>query len=219
VKISAYLPSVEVDVVPQDGRVSVAIAAYDPIHDVIARKGLPFAWRPELRVWVEKERRNRRRDIVEPQAKVAANYVSPMLAKARARANGYDEVLLLDAEGNVAEGPTTNVFLVDGDGQLVTPPEENVLLGVTRRSVLEIAKHDGRPARVETVTPAALFDAPEVFLTGTTANVLPVVSLDGRPVGDGRPGPITRALKARFEEIVAGRDPAFAHWLSFVDEA
>ena len=218
-KISAYLPSVEVDVVPQDGRVAVAIAAYDPIGDVVARKGKPFAWRPELRVWVEKERRNRRRDIVEPQAKVAANYVSPMVAKARARQAGYDEVLLLDAEGHVAEGPTTNVFLVDGEGQLVTPPEEHVLHGVTRRSVLEIAKHDGRTARVETVTLDALFEAAEVFLSGTTANVLPVVSLDGRPVGDGRPGPVSLALKARFEEIVHGRDPAFAHWLTFADEA
>jgi branched-chain amino acid aminotransferase len=219
VKISAYLPSVEVDVVPLDDRVSVAIAAYDPFRDVIDRKPVPFEWHPEYRVWVEKERRNRRRDIVEPQAKVAANYVSPMLAKARAKRAGYDEVLLLDAEGNVAEGPTTNVFLVDADGILVTPPEENVLLGVTRRSVIEIAKHDGRPLRVEPFAPAALFEAAEVFLTGTTANVLPVVSVDDRPVGDGEPGPVTRALGERLEAITMGSAPDFQHWLTPVDEA
>ena len=219
IKISAYLPSIEVDVVPLDERVSLAIAAYDPGRDVVARKGRRWEPKLEYRVWIEKERRNRRPDIVEPQAKVAANYVSPMVAKWRAKRAGYDEVLLLDAQGNVAEGPTTNVFLVDRDGCLVTPPEETVLHGVTRRSLIEIAKHEGVALRVEPVPPAALFEAAEVFLSGTTAGVLPVVSLDGRPVGDGRPGPRSRELRRRYFEIAEGRDPAFAHWLTLADEA
>jgi branched-chain amino acid aminotransferase len=219
VKISAYWPSIEVDVVPVDDRVAVAIAAYHPWQDVLARKPVPVPPpRSEYRVWVEKERRNRRHDIVEPQAKVAANYVAPMIAKARAKRAGYDEVLLLDADGNLAEGPTTNVFLVDEDGVLVTPPAANVLHGVTRASVIELAKHDGRPVREAALAPAALFDAAEVFLSGTTANVLPVVSVDGRPVGDGRPGPVSLALKARFTEVTEGRDRAFEHWLAFANE-
>jgi branched-chain amino acid aminotransferase len=218
-KISAYLPSVEVDVVPIDARVTIAIAVYDPIADVIARKGVRYVPKAEYRVWLEKERRNRRHDIVEPQAKVAANYVSPMLAKARARRAGYDEVLLLDAEGDVAEGPTTNVFVVDADGSLVTPPERNVLLGVTRRSLIEIAKHDGRPVREERVSPAALFEAAEVFLSGTTAGVMPVVAIDGAAIGDGRPGPVSVALRERYHAITRGEDRAFLHWLTFVDEA
>jgi branched-chain amino acid aminotransferase len=218
-KISAYLPSVEVDVVALDERVSVAIAVYDPIRDVIARKGVRFEAKTGYRVWLEKERRNRRRDIVEPQAKVAANYVSSMVAKARATRAGYDEVLLLDAAGHVAEGPTTNVFLVDADGSLVTPPEDHVLHGVTRLSLIEIAKHDGRPVRVEPVAPEALFDAAEVFLSGTTAGVMPVVSIDGQPIGDGRPGPVSLALRDRYHAITRGEDRAFLHWLAFVDEA
>jgi branched-chain amino acid aminotransferase len=218
-KISAYLPSVEVDVVPLDDRVAIAVAAYDPGRDVVARKGVRPALRTEYRVWLEKERRNRRPDIVEPQAKVAANYVSPMVAKARAKLGGYDEVLLLDADGNVAEGPTTNVFLVDAGGSLVTPPEQNVLHGVTRRSLLEIAAHDRRPARIETVRPKALFEAAEVFLSGTTAGVLPVISIDEKPVGDGRPGPVSVALRDRYHAITRGEDAAFLHWLAFVDEA
>jgi len=219
VKVSAYLPSVEVDVVPADDRVAVAIAAYDPAADILAPKGVVSAPRSECRVWLEKERRNRRHDIVEPQAKVAANYVAPMIAKARARRAGYDEVLLLDAEGCVAEGPTTNVFLVDAEGALVTPPERHVLLGVTRRSVLEVAKHEGRPVREAPVAPEALFAAAEVFLTGTTANVLPVVSLDDRRVGEGRPGPVTRGLAERLRRITEGLDPDFRHWLTLADEA
>lgn len=218
VKISAYLPSVEVDVVPLDPRVSVAIAAYDPYRDIIARKPVQPELHLEYRLWIEKQRRNRRADIVEPQAKVAANYVSPMMAKARARRAGYDDILLLDEEGHVAEGPTTNVFYVDRAGGLVTPPADNVLLGVTRRSVLELAKHDGRPVREERFAPEALFAAAEVFLTGTTANVLPVVVLDEHTVGDGSAGPVTRALRDRFHEVTHGLDPAFAHWLTWVEK-
>lgn len=219
VKISAYLPSIEVDVVPLDPTVRVAVAAYDPWADIIATKAVQPERRTEYRVWLEKQRRNRRPDIIEPQAKVAANYVSPMMAKARARERGYDEILLVDADGNLAEGPTTNLFTVDAEGTLHTPTAGQVLHGVTRRSVMELCKHDGRPFREETVTPEALFAAAEVFLTGTTANVLPVVSIDDRPVGDGTPGPVTRALRHRFHAVTHGEDPAFAHWLTYVDEA
>ena len=78
---------------------------------------------------------------------MAANYTSPMWAKWNARRRGYDEILLVDEKGHVAEGPTTNVFLVDRAGALVTPPEEHVLLGVTRRTILEIARHEGIPVK------------------------------------------------------------------------
>jgi len=218
VKISAYLPSIEVDVVPQDDRVSVAIAAYDANEDVIARNPGRFPRRQTVRLWIEKEVRNRRGDIVPPQAKVAANYVSPMTAKWKARKRGYDEILLIDEQGCVAEGPTTNVFLVDAEGALRTPPDERVLWGVTRRSILELAKHDGLTVREESVRPEELALAREVFLTGTTAGVWPVESIDDRPVGEGVPGPVARALGAHFRRVVRAEDPDFAHWLSFVDE-
>jgi branched-chain amino acid aminotransferase len=219
VKMSAYLASVEVDVVPQDDRVTLAIAAYDPVRDVIQRKAAPFSHAPELRLWVEKERRNRRADIVPPQAKVAANYVSPMTAKWKARRAGYDEIVLVDENGHLAEEPTTNLFLVDREGSLRTPPIEHVLLGVTRRSILELAKHDGVEVREVAIRPDELADAAEVFLTGTSAGVWPVQSVDGHPIGDGRPGPITRSLRDHFERVVRGDDPAFEHWLTHVDEA
>jgi len=218
VKMSAFLPSVEVDVVPQDPRVSVAIAAYDPVRDVIEHN--PGEWKPRAtaRLWIEKERRNRRDDIVPPQAKVAANYTSPMFAKWRARNRGFDEIVLVDEEGFVAETPTANVFWVDAQGTLHTPPERHVLLGVTRLSVLELAKHDGIACAESRVRPEQLSEAAEVFLTGTTAGVWPVESIDGRPVGDGAPGPVSAQVRDRFVAVSNGEDEAFHHWLTFVEE-
>ncbi len=218
VKISAYLPSIEVDVVPMDERVSVAIAAYDPKADVIDRNpGRAAPFRGAIRLWVEKERRNRRKDILAPQAKVAANYTSPMAAKWAARRAGYDEIVLVDEDGFIAETPTANLFWVERGGAVRTAPADRVLLGVTRQSVLEIAKHDGIDAGEAKIRPAELAQQPEVFLTGTTAGVLAIESVDGAAIGDGRPGPLTQRLGARLREIQAGSDPAFAHWLALAD--
>ncbi len=214
VKVSAYLPSIEIDVVPADERVQIAIAAYDASADIAARGAGELHYRPELAVRLEKKRRKMSEEIIPPQAKVAANYTSPMIAKWQARRDGFDEILLVDAEGNLAEGPTTNVFLVGADGQLRTPPVGLILEGITRSSVLAIAKHDGRAVAEEPIRPDALFAAAEVFLTGTTAGVWPVTSVDGQPVGSGKVGPVSRALRRRFAEVSAGRDPDFEHWLT-----
>jgi branched-chain amino acid aminotransferase len=196
----------------------VAVAAYDPLADVIERNPGSFPKASTVRLWVEKQRRNRREDIVPPQAKVAANYASPMTAKWAARRAGYDEIVLVDEEGFVAEAPTSNLFWVDGEGALHTPPEHRVLLGVTRRSILEIARHDGLAVSESRVRPEELMQAAEVFLTGTTAGVWPVASIDGQPVGAGAPGPVSSRLRERFDEITSGRAPDFQHWLTFVDE-
>jgi len=217
VKISAFLPSIEVDVVPVDEHVAVAVAAYDPWADVLAHKATPPKRLESLKVWIEKDMRNRRSDILPPQAKVAANYTAPMHAKWNARRRGYDEILLIDEDGYVAEGPTVNVFLVDAAGTLITPPAAAVLLGVTRRSLLEIARYDGIPVREARVTPEELAAATEVFVTGTSALVLPVASVDDKPIGSAVPGPMSRRLRARFEDVLAGRAPEFEHWLSFVN--
>jgi branched-chain amino acid aminotransferase len=219
VKASAYLASLEVDVVPQDDHVSVAIAAYDPLADLLKHNaGPPPRRAPEVRLLVERVRRNRRDDIMPPQAKVSANYASPMVAKAKARARGYDEIVLIDEEENVAEGPTTNLFVVDEAGRLVTPPGRHVLHGVTRATILELAVALGIEAVEKSITPDELRGAPEVFLTGTTAGVWPVTSVDDKRIGDGKIGPISQRLRERFAEVVNGRDPEFEHWLTPVAE-
>ncbi len=217
VKLNAYLPSIEVDVVPVDDHVAVAAAAYDPWEDVQATKRTPPPRPPQtVRIWLEKERRQRRPDILHPHAKVAANYTSPMFAKWQAKRRGYDEVLLIDEHGFVAEGPTTNFFVVDAEGSLRTPPDKSVLLGVTRRSIIAIAEAEGRKVIEEPILPEALFGAAEAFLTGTSAGVWPIASVDDRAIGAACPGPISQQLGARFRRAVAGEDPAFAGWLTFV---
>jgi branched-chain amino acid aminotransferase len=214
VKVSGYFASVEVDVVPMDMHVTVAVAAYDPRDDVIRRNPGRAHHREKLKLWIEKEKHNRRDDIVPAQAKVSGNYVSPMMAKWKARKAGYDEILLVDEEGHLAEGPTTNLFLVDAEGTLLTPPAENVLHGVTRRTILDLAKHDGIEVREVSIEPQELLAAHEAFLTGTTAGVWPIESVDGQSIGASCPGPVSKALRDHFLRVVSGEDPAFVHWLT-----
>lgn len=215
VKISAYFASVEIDVVPIDTHVTIAIAAYDPKSDISDRLPRPSPPRPQhLKLWIEKERANRREDILSPQAKVSANYASPMTAKARAKAEGYDEIVLVDEDGFLAEGPTTNLFLVSAAGELLTPAAEKVLHGVTRSSILEIAKAEGIPCRETQLVPEALLGAAEAFLTGTSAGVWPVESVDGVELGEVCPGPISTRLRDRFRRAATGEDAEFAHWLT-----
>ena len=220
IKASAYFASVELDVVPVDSRVSVAIAVYDPEEDIVSRppKQEGAGRRRSIRLWLEKEAHQRREDIVSPQAKVSANYASSMTAKARAQRLGFDEILLIDEEGHVAEGPTTNVFVVDREGVLVTPPEKQVLKGVTRQSVIELAEDSGMEFRERPIEPGELAGAREVFLTGTTAGVLPVESVDDQKIGDACPGPLSIELGERLSRAETGDDPAFDHWLTYIEE-
>ena len=214
VKLNGYLASEEVDVVPADDRVSVAALAYDPWADVLLRKASPPPRPPKaVRLWVEKAIRQRRADMLHPHAKVAGNYTAAMIAKWRARKAGYDEIVLLNERGELTETPTANFFLVDAAGVLRTAPDDAVLLGVTRRSVLELARAEGVKTSTEPIPAAALATASEAFLTGTSAGVWPVESADGRAVGRQCPGPVTRALRERFTRSASGADPAFAHWL------
>lgn len=218
-KICAYFPSIEVEVVPADDRMSICVAAYDNLRDVVAFNAGSPHYRQELRLRLERERQKMRPEILPPQAKVSANYTSPLIAKWAARRAGYDEILLVDERGLVAEASTENVFLVDRDGVLRTPSLEYVLPGVTRDAILAIAKHDGRPVFEGAIRPEELFEASEIFLTATSVGVWPVISIDDRAIGRGTPGAVTTALRDRFEAVVAGRDADFVSWLTFVNEA
>ncbi len=116
----------------------------------------------------------------------------------------------------MAETPIAHLFMVDGEGVLITPPVNRVLLGVTRSTILELAAASGVEVREAPIFPDELRRASEVFLTGTTAGVWPVVSIDGGIVGTGEVGPVATLLQELFETVIGGRDPAFAHWLQSV---
>ena len=213
VKISVYISSIEVDVVPQDPFSTVAIAAYDPQEDIISKNTQPFHSSKELSVWLEKEEHQRRSDIIPPQIKIAGNYTSSMMAKWQARKNGYDEIILTDENGFITEAPTSNVFLVNNDGDLLTAPEKDVLYGITRKSILDIAKNEGIKIKVERIPLLELENAKEVFITSSSHLVCPVIKIDNKFVGNGVIGDLTARLKKRFLDITQSKDEVFNYWL------
>jgi len=215
-KVMAYVPSEEVDVVPMDERVAVAMAAYDPVADVILRKPNPRRMPKAIALKIERVRR-RIESHLPTHAKAAANYLGPMMAKWQARKEGFDEVVMLDEHGHLSEAPTSNVFVVDAAGTLRTPSLDAVLPGVTRMSIVEIAKHEGVAVHEGVVEPEELERAAEAFLASTSVGVWPVASVDGNAFAIPAPGPISARLKDRFDRIVAGGDPDFAHWLTIAD--
>jgi len=213
VKISVYISSIEVDVVPQDPFSSVAIAAYDPQEDIISKNTQPFHSSKKLSVWLEKEKHQRRSDIIPPQIKIAGNYTSSMMAKWQARKNGYDEIILTDENGFITEAPTSNVFLVNNDGALLTAPEKEVLYGITRKSILDIADDEGIKTIVARIPLSELENAKEVFITSSSHLVCPVIKIDNVLVGDGDIGDLTSKLKNRFLKISQGNDKFSQDWL------
>ena len=213
VKISVYISSIEVDVVPQDPFSSVAIAAYDPQEDIISKNTQPFHSSKKLSVWLEKEKHQRRSDIIPPQIKIAGNYTSSMMAKWQARKDGYDEIILTDEDGFITEAPTSNVFLVNNDGALLTAPEKEVLYGITRKSILDIADDEGIKTIVERLPLSELENAKEVFITSSSHLVCPVIKIDNVLVGDGDIGDLTSKLKNRFLKISQGNDKFSQDWL------
>jgi branched-chain amino acid aminotransferase len=149
------------------------------------------------------------------KGKTCGDYVNSILAKREALLDGYDEAILLDAAGLVAEASGENLFVVR-DGEIKTPPLANVLEGITRASVIEIARDKGMRVSEAPVTRDELYVADEVFLTGTAAEVTPVREIDHRQVGAGRRGPVTKALQDAFFEIAAGRNPKYERWLTYL---
>lgn len=139
-------------------------------------------------------------DAVDPQVK-SLNYLNNALAKQEARARGADEALLLNANGTVAEASVANVFAIHGRGLATPPPTDGSLAGITRRSVLEVSRAQGFAPMERSLSRVDLLASDEVFLTGTGAGVVPVRSLDARPIGRGEPGPGFARLRAAFLEL------------------
>ncbi|MCX8116383.1 MAG: branched-chain amino acid transaminase [Desulfobacterota bacterium] len=154
-------------------------------------------------------------NVMMTKAKIAGNYVNSVLAKKEAIELGFDEALMLDTEGYVAEGSGENIFIVK-HGMLKTTPLTSVLPGITRDSVIQIAKARKIPVVEDKFTRDELYTAHEAFFTGTAAEITPIREVDGRQIGEGRPGPITRELQAAFFNIVKGKDPEFREWLEYL---
>jgi branched-chain amino acid aminotransferase len=145
------------------------------------------------------------------EAKVAANYVNGMVARQDSRARGFDYAIMLDTQGFIAEGGTESLFLVR-EGGLLTPTLGTILHSITRKSLLEVAETMGIKTFTGRLNQGSLDEAEEIFFSGTSTKLIPVSQVENR-ILSGVPGPVTRRLSARIEEITAGRDSRFKGWL------
>jgi branched-chain amino acid aminotransferase len=149
------------------------------------------------------------------RAKASGWYVNSILANQEALADGYDEALLLDVDGYVSEGSGENFFVVN-DGKLYTPDLASCLDGITRNTIITLAKEFGIPVIEKRITRDEVYIADEAFFTGTAAEVTPIRELDNRTIGIGRRGPVTEKLQSAFFDVVTGKDSRYAHWLTKV---
>jgi len=150
-----------------------------------------------------------------PRAKVVGHYVNSILASREVRALGYDEALLLDTNGLVAEGPGENVFVIR-DGVVVTPPLASPLPGITRDTAMALLADLGVKTLEGPLTRDAIYIADEVFMTGTAAEITPVRELDGRRIGDGRPGQVTQQMQHLYQQITRGPQGRERGWVTVV---
>ncbi len=156
------------------------------------------------------------KNALPPGAKSTGQYLNSILAKLEALRNGYDEAIMLDSRGFVAEGPGENIFIVK-DGVLYTPSAEaEILLGITRDSLMRIAQDMGCDVREVDVSVEMLRAADEAFFSGTAAEVAPICKVDGRKIGEGNPGPVTVKLQKEYKDVVKGLRREYEHWLTWV---
>jgi branched-chain amino acid aminotransferase len=212
VKLSAYHAGVALDVLPVDPRASVAIAAFSPA-DVDPDEG---TFRPSTARLQVADTRKLPASVLSPQVKIAAGYTAAAVAKQKARAEGFHDILLLDERGNLAESSTQSFFVVAQE-ILRTAPLEIVLSGITRRAVIELARDEGVEVKVESLPRRLIESADEAFLTGTTTNIWPVERIDAAELPHPVPGPISERLMERFERMLSGEDAVFSpKWMQKV---
>ena len=154
-------------------------------------------------------------NVTMPRAKVSSTYANSILANLEVTREGYDEALLLDTQGFVAEGAGENLFVIK-DGIIYEPEIASALTGITRDSVIQIARELGYKVHSRRLTRDDIYIADEAFFTGTAAEVTPIRELDNRKIGDGDRGPITQRIQARYFDVVNGRAPEYEHWLTYL---
>ena len=150
------------------------------------------------------------------QAKMGGNYLNSIIATQEAKRNGFDEAILLDHNGNVSESPGENIFMVR-EGQLITPPlSSSALNGITRDTVIKIAKKFVVEVIETEIARSELTISDEIFLTGTAAEIIPVVAVDGKQIASGKPGDITKKMMKEYKDIVMNKNKDYPHWLTGV---
>jgi branched-chain amino acid aminotransferase len=166
-----------------------------------------------IRIMTSSWRRNAD-DALPARGKIVGGYVNMAFQKSEAELNGYDEALVLTPDGHASEASAANMFVVR-DGVLLTPPvNDDILEGVTRKAILELAKTFGIPVETRSIDRSEIYVADEMFLCGTGVQLSPVIELDHRPISGGAIGPITRQLSEAYFAAVRGNDKRFMHWVT-----
>jgi branched-chain amino acid aminotransferase len=195
---------------PLDAPVDVTIACWE-WGTYLGEEGMRHGVRAKVSSW-----RRISPDSLIPHAKATGQYLNSVLAKVESVKAGYEEAILLDDHGHVCEGTGENVYVVRG-GEIVTPGQNNSILdGITRRSVIQIARDLGYTVVERNVARAEMYLADEVFLSGTAAELVPVREIDDHEVGTGEPGEVTRVLQAAFDDAIHGRSERYREWLDVV---
>jgi len=195
---------------------SIGVRLHNLPHDFLV-VALPFGNYIDtdsgVRVMTSTWRRNPD-DALPARGKIVGGYVNMAFQKTEAELNGFDEALVLTADGNASEASAANLFVVR-DGLLITPPvTDDILEGVTRKAILELADVLGIPYEIRSIDRSEIYVADEMFLCGTGVQLAPVIELDHRPIAGGAIGPVTRQLHEGYYAAVRGRDSRFAHWLT-----
>jgi branched-chain amino acid aminotransferase len=194
---------------PAGANVHVVIAAWE-WGAYLGEEGLEKGIRVAVSSW-----RRIGHDSFMPNAKVTGGYVNSVLAKTAAVRAGYDEAILLNAEGLVAEGSGENLFVVRDGVVFVPPTSAGALDGITQDSVRTLLTDGGYDVREAAITRTDLYYADELFFTGTAAEVTPIREVDDKPVGTGKPGPVTRFAQKAFMDAVTGRNERHSDWLEY----
>jgi branched-chain amino acid aminotransferase len=207
----AFYGSEKMGVSPIGAKVHVAIAAW-PWGAYLG----PEALEKGIRVKTSSYARHHV-NVTMARAKMSGTYPNSVLATLEATQHGYDEGLLLDVDGFVAEGAGENIFVVK-DGKIYEPELTSALTGITRGSVIELAEELGYAVISKRLTRDDIYIADECFFTGTAAEVTPIRELDQRTIGTGSAGPITKAIQKAFFDVVTGKDEKRRHWLTPVGQ-
>ena len=205
----AFYGSEKMGVSPKGAKVHVAIAAW-PWGAYLGEEGLERG----IRVKVSSYTRHHV-NISMVRAKASGHYINSILANNEVTNEGYDEAMLLDPEGYVAEGAGENLFIIK-KGKLYTPDLTSCLEGITRATVLQIAGELGLSVQEKRITRDEVYCCDEAFFTGTAAEVTPIRELDGRQIGIGRRGPVTAEIQARYFDVVNGRSAEHDGWLAYI---
>jgi branched-chain amino acid aminotransferase len=195
---------------PMDAPVDVTIACWE-WATYLGEEGMRNGIRAKVSSW-----RRISPDSLMPQAKASGQYLNSVLAKVESMNAGYQEAILLDDHGYVCEGTGENIYIV-ARGEIVTPGHHNSILdGITRRSVIQIAQDLGYTVVERNVARAELYLADEVFMSGTAAELVPVVEVDDHKIATGKPGEVTRLLQSSFDDAIHGRSERYREWLDVV---